>query len=107
MNTETPEATGRRQMLRRQKAAERAEWVRRYEASGQGRAEFAAANGFSAKSLERWIVEQRKRVPRFAAVTVAMGAPFELTFPTGVRLAVRPAGTRAECVALLRELAGC
>jgi len=94
-------------VFRRQSKAERAEWVRRYEASGQRREDFSAAHGFNEKTLDRWISEQRRSGPQFAAVTVAMTAAFELTFPTGVRLAVRPAGTRTECVALLRELAGC
>ena len=103
--TSTP-ASGRRKG-RRYSKEERAELIRQYEGCGQGMREFCGAHGLSTGSLSRWLGRRRK--PRFAALTVALSgsAPFELTYPNGVRLTVRPAANREECVTLLRELAGC
>jgi transposase-like protein len=101
-------------MARHRSEAERAKWVSRWRASGQGCERFARKHGLSPSTLSRWLQragqDEGTAVPGFAEVRVVgavSSTALEVEHPSGCVLRVRGVVDEAQLRAVLRALGPC
>jgi transposase-like protein len=101
-------------MARHRSVAERAKWVSRWRASGQGCERFARKHGLSPATLYRWAqqVDQDATggAPGFAEVHVVgavSSAALEVEHPSGCVVRIRGAVDEAQLRAVLQALGAC
>ena len=106
MNEQNVVTEGRR-VLKRRNAQEREQLIAEYNAGGKSRKEFCEEHGIELSTFGGWIKKKDATAHAgFAEVMVPMSeaAPIEITYPAGVRVSIRSAGSREDLVGLVRGL---
>lgn len=120
MNTEQPThedghnnsvVRRKRRQIRSYSAAQRQAYLAAFDQCNEGAKEFCARHGIHPSTFKGWQSRSRRRSSSagFARLELplAMPSPIEVTFPSGVRVGIRPHGSRDELIGLIRGVAGC